>query len=349
MRRFRRSRVKSTRGHVRIDEGLPWTQWGTVLAVVFTVAILGVVIADQFVLPALEDDQQATDDNRTWLEFAWTVNPVNPESVQQLGERLSVNGITRVYLESAAWLSDGSLVEGEYAAAFAETLRTAFPQIEVVLWLRMSGEEITEPERQIAVTALARKAINEWQFDGIQLNSRAVWDGSEAYIQLVRDLRAVVGDRALLSVTVPPDRIPTDPDVPIGTTAEPELTWSINYKQRVGLLGVDEVVVMAHASGLDDSADYEIWMAYQVLSFVEAMSDLDRPPDLIMALPTYDVAPEFDPAVETIPAAVAGVNAGLERVGKAGDLVKGVGLYEYKFTDSLEWVLFAEHWLGQSP
>jgi hypothetical protein len=349
VRFYRRSRVKSTRGHVRIEKGPPWAQWGTILAIVIALAILGAVIADQFILPALEDDQQVINDNRTWLEFAWTANPASPEAVQQLGERLSENGITRVYLESAAWLSDGTLVEGEYAAAFADTLRTAFPEIEVFLWLRMSGDEIVEPERQAAVIALAEKALSEWRFDGVQLNGRAVRDGSKAYIQLVRALREVVGNRGSLSVTVPPDRIPADPDVPIGTTAEPELTWSINYKQRVGLLGVDEVVVMAHASGLDNSGDYELWVAYQVESFVDAMSDLERPPEMIIALPTYDSAPEFDPAVETLPAAVAGVKAGIERAGKDGDLVKGVGLYEYKFTDSLEWALFAEHWLGRTP
>lgn len=347
MRRFRRSRVTSTRGHVRIDEGPPWTQWGAILAVLVTLVILALIVANQFILPAFEEDQQPTHDNRTWLEFAWTVNPVNAESVQQLGARLSTNGITRVYLESAAWLSDGSLAEGEHAAAFAEALRAAFPQVEIVLWLRMSGEEIAEPGRQAVVIALAQKAMSEWRFDGVQLNGRSVQDGSEAYIQLVRDLREVVGDDHLFSVTAPPDRIPTDPDVPIGTTVDPELTWSMSYKQRVGLLGVNEVVVMAHASGLDNSSDYEIWVAYQVENFVEAMSDLDRPPDLIMALPTYDTAPEFDPAVETIPAAIAGVKAGITRAGKDGKLVKGVGLYEYKFTDSLEWALFAEHWLGR--
>jgi hypothetical protein len=341
--------VRSTRGHVRIEEGPPWAQWGTILAIAVALLIVGVIVADRFVAPALDDEQQAVNDNRTWLEFAWTANPVSQEAVDQLGARLTENGITRVYLESAAWLSDGTLSEGDYAAALAEALRAAYPQIEVMLWLRMSGDEIAEPDRQAAVIALARKAVDEWRFDGVQLNGRAVWDGSESYIELVRGLRDAVGSDALLSVTVPPDRIPADPDVPIGTTIDPELTWSVNFKQRVGLLGVDEVVVMAHASGLDDSAAFQTWVAYQVVSYVEALSDLDRPPAIIIALPTYDAAPEFDPAVETIQAATIGVKNGIERAGKAGDLVKGVGLYEYKSTDSLEWALFAEHWLGRAP
>ncbi|MBN2304456.1 MAG: hypothetical protein JXQ72_08275, partial [Anaerolineae bacterium] len=141
----------------------------------------------------------------------------------------------------------------------------------------------------------------------------------------------------------------TDPDVPIGATLDPDLTWSLDYKQQVALVGVDEMVLMAHASGLIDSGQYETWVAYQIESYIEALAELDRPADLFVALPTYDAAPEHDPAVESIPVAVQGVRRGIELAGNHSDLIKGVGLYEYKFTDSLEWALFAEHWLGRKP
>jgi hypothetical protein len=163
---------------------------------------------------------------------------------------------------------------------------------------------------------------------------------------LVRDLRSGIGENgALLSLTVPPDRVPSDPTVPSNPTVEPDLTWGVDYKQRVGLLGVDEVVVMAHASGLTESAQYEVWVAYQVEAYASAMAELERPPDILIALPTYDEAPEHDPTVETIPAAARGVRAGIKGAGKDGKLVKGVGLYEYKTTDSLEWSLYSEAWL----
>jgi hypothetical protein len=79
------------------------------------------------------------------------------------------------------------------------------------------------------------------------------------------------------------------------------------------------------------------------------MAELDRPPDIIVALPTYDAEPDHDPAVENIPSAVQGVKQGLEQVGKNGELVKGVGLYAYSTTDSLEWALYAEYWMGRKP
>jgi hypothetical protein len=146
---------------------------------------------------------------------------------------------------------------------------------------------------------------------------------------------------------VPPDRVPADPAVPASPTAEPGLTWGVNYKQRVGLLNVDEIVVMAHASGLPDAAQYEAWIAYQVVTYAVAMAELDHPPDILIALPTYDAAPEHDPAIEEIRSAVRGVRAGIKQADSSGRLVKGVGLYEYKTTDSLEWEMFGENWLGR--
>lgn len=344
MRFYRRSRLRSSRGHVRIEQRSPWmrwTAWGGALLVVVIVTVI--VIAH---LAGSDEKKTSPGDNRTWLEFAWTSTPANPNAVRQLGERLKENAITRVYLEAAAWRTDGTLLEGDYAAEFAQTLRDAYPSLKILLWVRMSGDEITQADRCAAAVQLADKAVHEWNFDGVQLNGRAVMDGSDSYIQLVRDLRSGIGNSALLSLTVPPDRVPSDPGVPANPTAEAGLTWGVNYKQRVGLLGVDEVVVMAHASGLTEAEQYELWVAYQVEAYASAMSELERPPDILIALPTYDAAPEHDPVVESIPSAARGVRAGIKGAGSDGKLVKGVGLYEYKTTDSLEWSLYSEAWLS---
>jgi len=346
MRFYRRSRLRSSRGHVRIEQGPPWSKWAPWGIALLALGILALLLT-QVVLPWFDDDTPPSGDNLTWLEFAWTTAPVNQNAVWQLGQRLRDNAITTVYLEASAWRTDGTLIEGEYAAEFAQTLREANPRLQVLLWLRMSGEEITDDQRRSAATALARKAVREWNFDGVQLNARTVLDGSESYIQLVRDLRSAMGGDALLSLTVPPDRVPSDPDVPADPTVDPGLTWGVNYKQRVGLLGIDEIVIMAHASGLADAAQYEAWVAYQVESYAAAMAELDRPPNIFVALPTYDVAPDHDPAIEDIGAAARGVREGIKRAGNDGKLIKGVGLYEYKTTDSLEWVQFSEHWLGK--
>lgn len=313
-------------------------------------AVLGVVLLilliSQVVAPALEGDEERTH-NRTWLEFKWTSEPVSPDAVQSLGKRLAEHNIDRVYVEAAAWLSDGSLLYGDYAAQFAQALRQAYPKIEILLWLRMTAEQIANADQRDQVVELARTGVREWGFDGAQLNGFGVVSQSGSYITLLRALGDALGEKVLLSVTVPPDRIPADPDVPASPAGVPELTWDVEYKQQVGLLNVDEAVIMAHASGLTDAAEYERWVAYQVESYVQAFAGLERPPDLIIALPTYDAAPEHDPAVEDVRAAARGTYEGIKQAGEGAKLIKGAGLYEYKTTDSLEWQLYAEHWLGK--
>lgn len=348
MRSYRRSRVRSSRGHVRIEQGPPWINWLVKAGALVALGIVVVVVISQVILPRFKDEKQSYD-NRTWLEYAWVSTPVNQDAVQRLGERLRTNQITAVYLEAAAWRTDGTLLDGEYITPFVAALREAFPEIRILLWLRMAGGEIAQPQYRTAAIDLAGRAVRSWGLDGVQLNGRALITDSEAYIQLVRDLRDAMGSQKTLSVTVPPDRIPTDPAIPIGPVVDPNLTWSVDYKQRVALVGVDEIVIMAHGSGLVDSGQYQVWVTYQVQSYIEVLAELDRPADIVVALPTYDAAPEHDPAVESISPAAQGVKRGIALSGKHGDLVRGVGLFEYKTTDSLEWALYAENWLGQKP
>jgi hypothetical protein len=209
----------------------------------------------------------------------------------------------------------------------------------------MSGEQVDTAELRATALDLAGRAVRDWKLDGVQLNGRAVVDGDDSYIQLLRDLRTAVGGQAVLSVTVPPDRIPTDPNVPLGPPSDPLLTWDMNYKQRVGLLSVDEIVIMAHASGLEDPKQYEAWVAYQVESYALALAELEQPVAIIVALPTYDAAPNHDPNVEGVRAAIQGARVGIKKAGDVAKWIKGVGLYEYKTTDSLEWELYRQDWL----
>jgi hypothetical protein len=341
----RRSRLTSSRGHVRLEQGRGWSRWAAWAVLAGLGVVVLVVVVQQWVLPELDGDEIPSH-NRTWLEFAWTTTPVNQEAVERLGERLAASAIDVVYLEASAWRDDGTLLEGEYARDFAEGLRAAYPDVRVLLWLRMSGAQIANADQQAAVVDLANRAVREWNFNGVQMNGRVVYSGDENLIQLLRTLRDTIGPDAMLSVTVPPDRIPTDPEVPIGSSADPELTWDVNYKQRVGLLLIDEIVIMAHASGLEVTSEYERWVAYQVVNYADALDELENPADIIVALPTYDAAPEHDPEVEDVRTAIRGVRASIEQSGTAEKWVKGVGLYEYKTTDSLEWALFNEQWLG---
>lgn len=342
----RRSGLRSSRGHVRIEQepGLP--RRGLIAAAGVVALVLGLIALRQL-LAGGDGVTAQFKDNRTWLEFAWTDNPVNADAVRQLGDRLRDGEINRVYLEASAWRTDGTLLEGSYAQQFAAALRESAPDLEVLLWLRMSIDQVADVEQQAAAVALADKAVHQWSFEGIQLNAIAVPNGSDSYVSLLRDLRTAIGEEALLSVTVPPDRVPSDPDVPMSAVSDPDLTWDLNYKQRIGLLLPDELVIMAHASGLETSDDYETWVAYQLSSYVSALSELEEPAALVMAVPTYDAAPDHDPAVETVAAGMSGVHRGVNASARNKQQLQGIGLFEYKTTDSREWAVYREKWLGK--
>lgn len=340
-----RSRLRSSRGHVRVEQDARSVPRRVALVAVAAIALITALIALQQVLSS-DRVSPGSRHNATWLEFAWTANAVNPDAVRQLSARLRDHAIDTVYVEASAWRTDGSLLEGQYAQDFVATLREALPDVRVLLWLRMSMDQIADADQRARVTALADTAVCQWGLDGVQLNGLAVVNGSNSYVDLLRGLRDVVGAEGLLSATVPPDRIPSDPDVPVGSTLDPELTWNVGYKQRIGLLGVDEVVIMAHASGLDDPEDYTTWVRYQLSSYISALSSLEEPVEIVVAVPTYDADLEHDPAVETVDAALDGVRAALRDEGAAGWL-RGVGLFEYKTTDSREWSIYRERWLGR--
>ena len=338
--------TRSTRGHVRVDERGRWPRWVGAGAAALVVVIAVLLLANELVIPALRSQRDETRNNRTWFEFdPWAVLPEEAESVEQIAERLRDNQIGTVYLEGAAWLSDGALREGEHAAAFGQGLREHYPELRVLLWLRMSNEQVADAALRERAVEIARKAVFDWQFDGVQLNGYAVTNRSDAYVQLVRALREAIGVDALLSLTAPPDRIPTDPDVPIGLSVAPDLTWDADFKLQIGLLDVDELVIMAYAAGLDDADAFSAWVAYQLKSYAEALAPVEPGPRLAVAIPTYDAAPGHDPEIESVRAAVEGVTQGRARLA-ADEAFDGVGLYIYSATDSREWAIYRDVWLG---
>lgn len=347
MRPGRAPRKQSSRGHVRVEEGGGWPRWaGAAIGALASLAVI-ILIAVEFVIPALTSSSQPSRNNRTWFEFdPWAALPDGVNSVDQIAKRLRDNGIGTVYLEGAAWLSDGALREGEYAAAFGQKLRESYPELQVLLWLRMSGEQIADEALRERAAELARKAVFDWRFDGVQLNGYAISNGNESYVRMVRALREAIGTERTLSLAAPPDRIPTDPDVPMGLSVAPELTWDGNYKQRVGLLLVDEVVIMAYAAGLPDAEAFEAWVAYQLESYSGALEGIESRPRLAVAIPTYDAAPGHDPEIESVRAAVQGIERGRAQM-LAAESFDGIGLYIYSATDSREWAIYREVWLGR--
>ncbi|NDJ76159.1 MAG: hypothetical protein GYB65_07860 [Chloroflexi bacterium] len=349
----RRSRTRSSRGHVRVTQTPNWPLWVAAgLGIILVLITLGIVIR-RLVAPLFDEDSQPGD-NRTWLHFSWAETPPDPDVIDRLATRLEDNEISLVYFLGTGFSpSTNDIVDGPYRAEFMAALRDAYPDVRILLWLYMEGESLLDLEQQARAVDLSSRAVSEWGYDGVHLNINRVVSGSPTFIKLVTDVRDVIGPDAFLSVMVPPDYRPVDASIPTSPIVIPaEYTWEETYKQEVGLLNVDEIVIQAFASGLDTTADYELWAAYQVESYTVALDQFDFDVDVVIALPTYEPINEgdriyLDPDIENIRAAINAAKQGISQAGEAGDRVTGVGVYEYAETDDLEWSIFRELWLGE--
>ncbi|PJF24444.1 MAG: hypothetical protein CUN53_17805, partial [Phototrophicales bacterium] len=124
----------------------------------------------------------------------------------------------------------------------------------------------------------------------------------------------------------------------------PGTIWDTTYKQRVALL-VDEIVIQTYNTGFDSPTDYTQWIAYQVESYTAAIAALDVDVNLFVGIPTYDAdPPRFNPAVENIASAAAGLRDGVSAAGDAARFLRGAALYAEWTTDDREWEAFRAEW-----
>lgn len=310
------------------------------------IIIIGLLAPD--ILDFLEN-KEVVNENRTWVTRAWTQSNPAADEVAKMAAIMQDNGIKMVYVESNAWHGGtGEFVQLPYTRTFVERFRSHSDDIKLLAWLIMDIDRLYDADARASLAEAARWAVREGGFDGVHLQVRSVPDNSQDLIGLLRDVRSAVGPQGFISVTVPPDRTPIDPDVPASPSAVEGLTWSQAFKRRV-ILNTNEIVLMSHASGLTTIEDYVAWTAYQVATYATIIQDLDLEVNLryIIALPTYEAEIAHDPAVENVETALDGVFQGMARARKAGVQVDGVGLYPWETSDLLEIETYWQQWVSR--
>lgn len=313
--------------------------------VVAVILVTGVIL----LLRRLKPPELEVQPNALWVGTEWTYELQEPESIEVLVRRLKTNKIGTVY----AWVSwlqeDGTWRGAENftkVRAFANQLKEAYPQVNLHGWISFpanlgeDGYRLDDEELQQNIADFSASIVNELGYDGVFLNIEPVWDGDEAFLSLLRKVRASVGDSVPVSVAVPPDWSPEEADIPVPPLIVPGTVWAREYKQSVALLA-DQMAIMAYNSGLSTSGDYIEWMAYQVEAFAEAISELGEGTTLIVGIPTYDAEPPgHDPDVENVQSALQGYSLGLEQAGEAAAFVQGIAIYADWETDETEWEQF---------
>lgn len=298
-------------------------------------------------LESLLNDEPAND-NRTWLTREWTQS-LRPEAdfISTI-EIMQDNGIQGVYVQTHTWHGQtGDLIELPYSRQFLERFRNHTETVTVYAWIIVEPERLLSiPSRQAIVEAM-RVMTLEYGYSGVHIQARSIQSDNEEFVTLLRAIRGEIGQTVPVSITVPPDRPPVDPDVPTNiNNANPELTWSQGYKRRIALL-VDEMVLMAHASALTDSTDYEKWIAYQTSTYTDMIQSLDISMSFIVALPTYEAELGHDPEVENVNSAVAGILMSQSENSSVERQLDGVGLYPWEQTDLFELDAYWNEWVNR--
>jgi hypothetical protein len=337
--RFKLPKVKLPGGRVTLYVA------GSVMLVVLVVYVLG----------RIRNQSTETPPNAVWIGTEWTYATHDDQTIKDFVQQLRDHQVGTVYAW-VSWLQADQTWRGthnfEAVQAFVRQFKQYYPEAQLFGWVSFPVDLGSDEYRlenvglQQIVADFSARVTNEFGFDGVFLNIEPVWNNDQNFLALLRKVRAAVGNQVPISAAIPPDWSPVGANIPVPPLIVPGTVWDRDYKQSVALL-VNEMAVMAYNSGLSSAADYSLWMAYQVRTFAQTVEELGGGTDIVIGIPTYDAEPPgHDPNVETIPAAVEGVRAGLQQAGDAAEFVRGLGVYADWETDETEWAAFKQSWVG---
>jgi hypothetical protein len=293
-------------------------------------------------------------DNGVWLRRIWLHDdPLIAGREDALFAALAQDtarlGITRLYpflgpMDAEGhpgWRSDTGIrrYDPERVRRFFDAMHAARPELRIHPW---TGGVLDRDVRFSDGERLARFVAHAGQLvalgaDGIQLNVEPLPDGTAAYLDLLRAVKAEIGPDKTLSVAAYP---PTTLLHPFS-----EVHWSLSYTRAVCEIA-DEVAVMAYDTGLRQRVLYR----GLVTSWAKELAETLPPPsaggcELLIGLPAYeDDEPWHRPDVETIDVALSGVIRAFPE--GLPEHVRGVAIYASWTTDASEWRDYSRLWRG---
>jgi hypothetical protein len=190
--------------------------------------------------------------------------------------------------------------------------------------------------RRNMATSVAQ-LLRDWpELAGVQINIEPCRSGSQAFLRLLEEVRAEMPPGTILSVAAYPP--------PTVWHRFEEVHWSQDYYREVAARA-DHLVVMMYDTALKKPKLYEALMARWTGEVLAWSGDAE----VLLGVPTYDDAGVgyHHPDVENLEHGLAGIHAGLERIGPLPDRFAGVAIYSGWETDAQEWALFDARWRGE--
>lgn len=329
-----------------------------------------VILAVIATLAYFKNEEPESLPNAIWLDKSWTYGEREDAEIVEYANQLRQNRIGSVYAYvstlginntwSGGQEGRGSFMQSrENVGEFVTQFRQAYPGVRLYGWIEVwtnldaaDGYRLDDEQLQENVADFSKRMIDELGFDGIFLDVKPLFTGNEDFVRLLRGVRAAVGLDTPIAIAVPADLTPDDEDVTPLPDIAPGTMWDDNYKKRV-MVSANEIVITVYQSYRDNPLDYINWVAYQVETYVNIISELasDTTIDtrILVSIPNYQVESEaHNPTIETIAAALDGVNIGLGAVDETlQPLLTGVAIFSDRDLSDAQWDIYRQKWLNR--
>ena len=326
------------------------------------ILMVGVIVA----LGLLKNDEPQPLSNAIWLDTQWTYANPSDEDLTELVNTLRENRVGTVYAYVSSLNSEGYWVGGDDGTGqftqsansvrdFAQRFKEAYPDSQLFGWVEVwgnldseDGYRLDDEALQETVADFGRRVVNDLSFDGVFLDVKPVANDNEDYLTLLTRVRSRIGLSTPFAIAIPPDLTPANTDLNQPPRIAPNTMWDNEYKQRV-LLKANQIVITAYQSYRDNPVDYIEWVSYHVETYTRLLVELEleATTEILISIPHYQASSDaHNPNIETIPAALDGVNVGIEASEENGFLIAGVAIYTDAPLTESDWGVFRSKWLG---
>jgi spore germination protein YaaH len=295
--------------------------------------------------------------NAVWLEHVWAGEYHTPAEYDALAAQLKREQITYVFAHVGPLDSDGTIPEdlALWSPDLVNALHARLPGVKVLAWIGQieaaSGApandvvNLADASTRLTIAATAQRFVSVNHFDGVHYDIEPITNNNAHFLDLLIETRAALPQGAILSVSAQkwaPNAHIADLLYQTGHMGQ----WTSYYYAAVAA-HVDQMAVMTYDTGMPSAKAYQIYMQQETKHILEAVDTAQRPPQLLMGVPTYSGdSLYFHAYAENMASALAGVTAGLNSASDTRPFV-GVAIYRLAVTSDADWAIYDHVWLGQ--
>ncbi len=296
--------------------------------------------------------------NALWLEHEWAGEYHTPAEYDALAAQLQRERIAYVFAHVGPLSSDGTIPENLalWAPDLAQALHTRLPGVKVLAWVGQleaaSGApanevvNLADAATRLTIAATAARFVTVDHLDGIHYDIEPISNNNAHFLDLLIETRALLPSGSILSVSAQkwaPNAHVADLLYHAGRAGQ----WWTSYYYAAVAAHVDQIAVMSYDSGMPTARAYEIFMQQETKHILAALDTAQRPPQLLMGVPTYSGdSLWFHASAENMTTALAGVTAGLNSANET-DAFAGVAIYRLAVTSDSDWQVYDHTWLGE--